>query len=158
MAPPAQADVTITVGPGGCTLPSAITAAETAAATGGCPAGTTNGLNTIVLPAGTYVNHDLEIASGRIAIAGQAATDTVIDAGGAGRGFLIDSAATVTLENLTIENGKTPDGTAGASGSSGGGGAGVRGGAVANAGHLTITNCTFTTNRTGAGGARGLGR
>jgi hypothetical protein len=155
----AHADATITVGTGGCTLPSAITAAETGTASGGCPAGDTSGLSTIVLPAGVYANHGLVIASGQIAIVGDTAADTIIDAGSLGRGFQIDAPATVTLQNITIENGLTAPGGNGAAapGIGGGGGPGGDGGAVINAGHLTIANSTLTGNRTGEGGTGGDG-
>jgi hypothetical protein len=154
----AAADVTITVGPG-CPISFAINAAETGTVTGTCPAGDTHGLNTIVVPAGTYAEHGLDVMSGRIDIVGHSASDTIVDAGSAARAFTIDSPATVTLKNLTIEHGLTQDGAAGASGSpfGGAGGTGDGGGGVLNNGTLTISDCVVTSNRTGAGGAGGAG-
>jgi hypothetical protein len=145
----ADADVTIAV-TGGCSLANAIVAAQTGAATGGCPAGTTSALNTITLPAGTYDDHDLSITSGQIAIVGQGSDTTVIDAGSLGRAFDIGAAATVTIEALTIEHGLTPGG-----GTDGDGGAG---GAIANAGTLTIQDADLSQNRTGTAGPARPGR
>ncbi len=154
----ARAEATITVG-AGCTLSNAITAAETGAPSGGCPAGEKGGPNTIVLPAGELVEHDLHIASGQIVIVGAGAGATIINAAELGRGFLIDAAATVTLEKLSIENGLTSNGGPGSTGSpiGGNGGEGAPGGAIFNAGHLAIREVSLTGNRTGNGGVGGEG-
>jgi hypothetical protein len=93
----ARADATITVGTGGCTLADALTAAQTGAPKGGCPAGDTAGVSTVELPPGTYANHDLQITTGRIVLRGHSATDTTIDAQRLGRVFDIGSGCSSRL-------------------------------------------------------------
>lgn len=73
---------------------------------------------------GITINKDLTII-------GQSPAGTVIDAQGQGRIFYINSGVTVNLYNLTLKNGYlNPD----------------NGGAIYNAGTLTVTGCTFTNN------------
>jgi hypothetical protein len=143
-SPVARANATITVGSGGCTLPAAIASAQSGTASGGCAKGDTHGLNTIVLPANSYKYHDLHVASGRISIVGHAASDTIIDGDAAGQILMIDAGATVALRRVTLQYGDSSGGPAG--------GDGVAGGAVFNAGTLTIAQSVLTQNQTGYGG------
>ncbi len=77
--------------------------------------------------------------------------------GGDYRIFTIDreearNTLVVSINGLTVANGRTPDGFAHAFGGGGGGGGGV-----ANGGVLTMTDVTLTGNRTGNGGSIGAG-
>ena len=152
----ARADVTITVGTGGCTLADALTAAQTGAPKGGCPAGDTAGVTTVALPPGTYDDHDLQITTGRIVLRGHSATDTTIDAQGLGRVFDVGSGVFFAIDDVTLEHGLTSGGTMGATGATGGqGSAGGGGGAILNAGTVTIFDSVLTLNATGGGGTGG---
>ncbi len=134
----ARADVTITVGTGGCTLADALTASQTGAPKGGCPAGDTAGVTTVALPPGTYDNHDLQITTGRIVLRGHSATDTTIDAQGLGRVFDVGSGVFFAIDDVTLEHGLTSGGTKGATGATGGqGSAGGAGGAIGGTGTMS---------------------
>lgn len=76
--------------------------------------------DTIVLPAGTYVltgaggedlaaTGDLDLR-GSVTIEGAGAATTIIDGGGVDRIFDIVESATVTIRNVTLRNGRVPDG------------------------------------------------
>jgi CSLREA domain-containing protein len=103
-------DADTTGGPD-CTLRDAITAADSDAAAGGCPAG--NGLDTIELPAGATIfltaNSGLQISSA-IIINGNGATVARPDKAGTPsfRIFTISGAGT-TLNDLTLSNGESPN-------------------------------------------------
>jgi hypothetical protein len=166
----ASASATITVS-GGCTLPDAITAANTRAAVGGCPAGDAlPATTTIALPAGTYtLAAQLEIlGSARVAILGANSSDpslTKIDAAQRSRVLMVDSGGVVSLSAVTLTGGKTADGAVGtccstigyAQHSGSAGGSGGDGGGVFNSGTLTLTNAVITGNATGRGGDGGPG-
>ncbi|MGB9937220.1 MAG: hypothetical protein ACPK7O_05820 [Methanobacterium sp.] len=80
-------------------------------------------------------------------IMGQSQSGTIIDAQGADRIFIIPGGVSVTLQNMTIKNGK--------SSSSGGwfiiSGNGDDGGAIYNAGKLQINGCKLSGNSAGDG-------
>jgi len=154
---------TINVG-SGCTLVDAITAANDDAATGGCSAG--NGADTIVLESGAtytlsavnnpqYGPNGLPSITSEITIQGNGATIT--RGGGAPdfRFFHVVVTGTLTLENLTLSNGRVEGGEGGYGGGGGGGGAGM-GGAIYNQGALALEDCTISDN-TAVGGNGGNG-
>jgi hypothetical protein len=71
-------------------------------------ANASNGADTIVMPAGTYVLGDageLAITDSNTTINGAGAGATVIDGGGAHRIFHVMNAKQVTLSNMTIQGG-----------------------------------------------------
>lgn len=73
-------------------------------------------------------------AAQNVTIQGQGATATVVDGGGVGPIFSVDS-GTVTIQNLTVQNGSdTADG-----------------GGIVNWGTLTLSNCLVTNNSTTSG-------
>lgn len=87
----------------GCSLFEAITAANTDAAYGGCPAG--DGADTINVPAGTYVtnSNQLPAISGSLTILGDSAGGTIISGG---QGIYIDINTieqTYLLRDLTVQ-------------------------------------------------------
>jgi len=156
----------------GCNLRSAITAANTDAASGGCPAG--SGADTVVLHTATYTlaragRNEIDNATGdlnirsSITLTGDGPEKSIIDAAGIDRVMTIpDLSSVVVLRNLTITGGnlgarpaETPatssnqfqdlTGGAGAPGASGGG--------IESFGNLTIDHVTVRDNTAGAGGA-----
>jgi CSLREA domain-containing protein len=145
---------------GHCSLREAITAANTAAAFGGCPAGAM-GADIIQLPAGHY----LLTRSGPVEILNEfgdlnPGTDmqlvgtgsVIIDAGGdtgIGDRVIENDWAALTLNNLTITGGRAPAGAIDAWGGEGGG--------IRNVGSLTLINVTITDNRAGDGSIGGRG-
>jgi len=150
-APVAQAG-TINVG-GACTLVDAITAANTDTATGGCTAG--SGADTINLQSGTtytlttvnnpqYGPNSLPSIISNITIQGNGATIARDGAAPNFRFFHVAVTGTLTLQNLTLSNGRAQGG-AGGRGAGGGGGAGM-GGAIFNQGTLMVTDCTLSDN------------
>ena len=112
----------------------------------------TNNLDTIQLAAGTYNEYGLTIER-NISIIGNSAKTTVLDAEENGRLFNIPSGKTVSIKNLSIQNGREIDG----------GGilnygsltiensqilsctASQDGGAIKNLGELTLTGTTLST-------------
>ncbi|MDQ3592736.1 MAG: hypothetical protein M3386_07545 [Actinomycetota bacterium] len=129
MAPPVRAaSITITTtfdenGQGAaCSLREAITAANTDAAFGGCASGAA-GEDTIVLPAGTYplggsalddvnAGGDLDVTTA-IVINGVGAAATVVDGSSLDRVFHVHLFATLSLNGITVRNGKVPEGHTG---------------------------------------------
>ncbi len=160
---------------GQCTLREAITAANSDTASGvssgECPAG--SGDDTIVLSAQTYTltlaGAEEEVnATGDLDITGNLALEVLsgtatIDANQLDRVLHIHPTVTVTITNMIITGGKTPDGIDGADGSKtedGDGGDGSDsddGGGIYNAGVLTLINSTVSNNATGHGGDGGKG-
>lgn len=141
---------------GACTLREAIENANKDAATWpDCAAG--SGADIIVLPAGATITltavdngasiidvNGLPIITSNITINGNGA---IIERWNtiwvyAFRIFEVAPDGTLTLNNVTVRNGLTPDGS---------GMPGVPGGGIANLGALTITNSTISNNRTGDG-------
>jgi Bacterial Ig-like domain (group 3) len=92
-----------------------------------------------------------------ITIDGSGAPGLTIDGGDAVRPFAVESGSSLTLENLTVTNGKAVGGTGGSSGKGGGGGggAGLGGAIYDDGGTFTAEGVTFTNNAAtgGAGGA-----
>lgn len=159
-----------------CSLREAIVNANNNAATHiDCAAG--SGDDTIVLPAGIYttdqgaagedfsVTGDLDFRS-NIIINGEGRSATVIQAaatsGTAADRVLHVVSGTVILNDLSVENGKAPDGAAGSNCASSScafgsrGGVGEAGGGILNAGTLTLNRVTVSNNRSGGGGRAGL--
>jgi len=119
---------------GDCSLREAIAAANGDAPVDACPAG--SGVDTIVIPAGTYpIGLELAVTSD-LTISGAAAATTIWDGGGSGRVLNIATAVTATVQGVTITNGN-----------------GNGGGGIFNLGGLTVTNSTISGNvATGDGG------
>ncbi|MEX0800813.1 MAG: choice-of-anchor Q domain-containing protein [Dehalococcoidia bacterium] len=96
---------------GDCSLREAVEAANTDAAVDACTAGA--GADTIAVPAGTYLleTGELEITTD-VTINGAGAADTIVDnADDTGRVFNVnESAATVVINDLTVQNGQSGDG------------------------------------------------
>ena len=178
---PATTDDTV-ANDGVCSLREAITAANTNAATGGCPKG--DGPDTIMLGATTYTltrsgpivenandSGDVDVTSG-LTLTGAGMLATVVNGGGIDRVLHVLS-GTVRLEGLTITGGAARDGGSGGdavggsagpgSGATGGnatggsGGDGAAGGGIFNAGSLTLVSVRVAANSAGDGGAGGDG-
>lgn len=90
----------ITVGSGGCTLPDAITAANSDSESGSCPAG--SGDDTIVLNSDVSLSSDLPGIVSNIVLQGNGHTTD----GGGNTLFVISAGAQVTLNQLTIRGGE----------------------------------------------------
>ncbi|MGA7620068.1 SBBP repeat-containing protein, partial [Candidatus Binatus sp.] len=147
--PPAPNAITVnnttdpasTSGNGFCTLREAINNANAASDTSGgdCAAGTGNDIiffsvsGTITLVQGT-----LQPVANTLTIDGTGRTVTV---GGASsfQVLVVQSGATLNLNNLTIENGNSSNGSG-------------QGGGIDNEGTLTVTNSTFSGNQAANGG------
>jgi hypothetical protein len=147
-----------TGGPG-CQIRDAITAANTDTATGGCPAGM--GADTIELQAAETYSLDtvdntsangpngLPVVTSTIIIEGNGATIERSDAQLTPdfRIIEVDATGDLTVNDVTIRNGKTPDGAPGNPGGDGG-----KGGGILNAGTLALNHSTVSNNTTGSGG------
>ncbi len=136
-----------------------------------CAAGDPTGADTIVLSAGatytlTVVNNDTDGPNGLpsitsvVAIQGNDATIQRSSVGGTPdfRIFHVGSNGDLTLNDLTVRNGKTPngpDGSDSSAGNGGPGGTGDAGGGIYNAGTLTLNSSTVSNNNTGNGGVGG---
>ncbi|HML05371.1 MAG TPA: hypothetical protein VK426_06330, partial [Methanobacterium sp.] len=94
----------------------------------------------------TSKNYNITISK-NVNIKGAGQNLTFINATGLGRIFTINSGYTVTISDLTITDGKAPDGTTGNPGTDGG-----NGGAIINSGTLTLNNVTISNSRAGNGG------
>lgn len=100
----------------------------------------------------------IELATGEIVItndlilAGPGASQLTLSGGNANRLFTIAGQASVTISNLTLQNGRAQTGSD-AGGTFGYGGAGENGGAVFNSGVLTLAHCVLLDNAAGRGGA-----
>ncbi|HEY65776.1 MAG TPA: CSLREA domain-containing protein [Caldilineae bacterium] len=138
---------------GDCSLREAIQAANTDSQVDNCGPG--SGDDEIILPAGTYVlaisgtnednnaSGDLDIKS-NLTIKGAGADVTIIDGNQIDRVLHVHYGAIVTINDVKITNGKTPDGAnPGDSGEDGGG--------IYNEGTLTLNDCIVTGNATGNG-------
>ena len=156
----------------GCALREAITAANTNAAFGGCPAG--SGPDTIILPAGTYtltrsgtdntnINGDLDIAS-PLTLSGAGAASTVIKANSSP---MTDRVIEVVSGVVVISDVSLTGGTVASTDGAGilvnvgaaatlnnliisgntAGGFGSAGGGIANNGVLTVSNSIVENNR-----------
>jgi hypothetical protein len=138
----------------GCTLIDAITAANTDAATGGCPAG--SGADTLVLPAGstqtltevnnsTYGPTGLPVITSTITIAGQESTITRDPESPDFRIMAVGSTGELTLQETTVSGGLSPMLGRGVSGDL----TFYSGGGMANyGGMVTVMHSTITNNAT----------
>jgi hypothetical protein len=179
-APTAVSAATLTVFPGEvaianngrCSLREAIINANNDATTHtDCPAGA--GDDTIVLPAGTYTLSDATTADEEFSVTGDLDIRSNITLNGAGEGLtILDGNNTdrvlhvvsgiAVVNDLTIQNGRTPNGANATSNCTSlscfldsSGSAGSPGGGILNAGTLTLNHVTLTNNRTGNGGNAG---
>jgi hypothetical protein len=119
---------------GDCSVREALTAATWDVRVDACPAGSRTEMDTIFLPAGTYVLNGLLRITKSIRFEGEDPKTTIIDADNKSRVFHIPSVITggVELANLTITGGNSGNDT---------------GGGIFNEGcTLTITNCVITGN------------
>ncbi len=144
---------TITVDNTTCTLIDAITTANTDTNTGGCTiSGTVGGADTIELPANSTINltevnssylgdNGLPVISSTITIAGNGAIIQRSDVAPSFRIMSVNSSGNLTLNDVTLSNGKT-------SGSS-------DGGAVWNGGTMLISRSIISGNATSGFGAGG---
>jgi CSLREA domain-containing protein len=157
-------------GDGLCSLREAIEAVDSPGSGSVDCAPAAFGANTIVLGPGTYTQYaptatasELTIASTvtSLTIQGAGESRTIIgdlDVNGTRRLLSISGGAKVVLENLTLTGSHAPDGAAGAKGKATSGGAGQLGsdgGAILNAGSLTMVDAAVTDSQAGAGGAGG---
>lgn len=146
-APPIAAAGTISVNTtadtlsgGACSLRAAISAAESGATVAGCVGG--SGVNTVQVPAGHYVLSmgALQVTGG-VTLQGDAAAlgaDTIIDAAQHSGVLSVASGANVVVDGLELT-----------------GGLAQQGGAISNAGTLTVENSTLASNAAaGAPGAK----
>ena len=146
-----------TTGGPGCTLRDAITAANLDRATGRCSAGSDTDTielptaNTIVLsvvdnPSDAGPN-GLPVVTSAIIVDGNGSKIARSDARGTPAFRILEVAATgsLTLNDVTVTNGRTPDSAGLFVGGAGGGG-------IVNSGTLVLDNCTISGNRTGNGG------
>jgi PKD repeat protein len=122
--------------------------------------------DTIVLNPGTYTEHDIVVAKNITVRAnlssGGNAANTLIDAQLAGRLFIANGESySLTIDNLTLQNGRAADGSMGSLGSSGTiggpGGNGSDGGAIRSDGPVIITSSTISNCQAGNGGIGGNG-
>jgi CSLREA domain-containing protein len=123
---------------GNCSLREAVQAANTNAHVDAWPAGSAAATDIIVLPAGDYpLNTHLDIA-GEVRLQGAGAARTLLDhAGGSGdRVLQIGTGATVTLADVTIQNGFSFH---------------EDGGGIVNDGTLVVIRSTIRDNRTETG-------
>ncbi len=142
---PAQA-ATITVS-GGCTFDNAITAANTDATAGGCPAG--SGADAINLPAGAYQPAGALLVSTTIVILGAGARTTIIDGRSAHQVFAVVPGGALDLRDVTVSHGHGANGAPNNPGGDGGG--------IDNDGTLTVTRAVFADNTAGTGGSSPIG-
>jgi CSLREA domain-containing protein len=120
---------------GDCSLREAIQAANTNTSVDHCatgnPAPTVDVIN---VPAGTYITSVTLTITDFVTINGAGAGATIIDGGNAVRVFEVNAAQTVTISNVTVQNGNTETGI---------------GGGIENSGTLTVTNSTVRSNSGG---------
>jgi len=93
--------------------------------------------DTIILEPGTYTWHDLTIAEKSLTFRADASsggdrTNTIIDAQSLGRIFSVTDASSLTIDNLTLQNGKRS------------GSGNERAGAINSGGSVTVTSSTFS--------------
>ena len=116
-----------------CTLNDAIYNANTDTATGGCPAG--SGADTIILNSDVTLSISLQDITSEITINGNG---NFVSGNNGRRVFAIGSGGNVTINRLTIRNGRDPSGNAG----------GIR---VHGSGVLTLNDSTVRDNSTTGG-------
>ncbi len=124
-----------------CTLADAIIAANTDEAVGGCPAG--DGADVITLSVDVTLESELPHITTEMTVEGG---DYSISGALAYRIFYVDTSGTLTIEQLTLVDGRS--GPENAPGLWSG-----EGGAIYNEGKLNIINSVFSQNMAGIGGA-----
>ena len=141
-----------------CSLREAVFAARDNTPFQGCSAGAAAGTDTILLDAQTYVlslpgageagnmTGDLDTGIQAVRITGRGTGATAIDAGGIDRAFDLVEGASLTLEDLTVRNGRGPKGDPG-----------EEGGAIRSRGALTALRVSFVANSAGAGSSGSMG-
>ncbi|MEZ4863087.1 MAG: choice-of-anchor D domain-containing protein [Caldilineaceae bacterium] len=144
---------TITVDGTTCTLADAIAAANTDAATGGCPAG--SGADTLTITADVTLGAALPAISSDMTIQGDVAS-RFVSGNNAYRVFRVNS-GTVTFQTLTIQEGKNQGGNGSDGRNGGGGGLGAGGGLFIDSGAITIQDVTFINNMASGGNGGGGG-
>ena len=111
--------------------------------------------DTLILNYGTYSENNIVVGKSVTirAADGHGPIDTIIDGKSASpRIFTVtDSAVTFTIDNLTLQNGRAPNGANGA------GGPGSNGGAISSAGPVTVISSNITDCWSGSGGTGGAG-
>jgi CSLREA domain-containing protein len=133
-------------GDGTCATPAGMCTLRAAVQTANALAGP----DSIVLPAGTYAlrigfggenaaaGGDLDVAPGELTITGENAATTAVDGRGFDRVFQVLPGASLTINGVTVTNGRASD-------SFGGGG-------ILNGGALTLNDAAVTGSRSGTGG------
>ena len=118
----------------------------------------------VMLPAGTYTlsipgakedgnaSGDLDVSTS-MQLTGAGAGNTSIDAQAIDRVFQIQFGVSLSIQGVTITDGKTMDGLAGTSDGELDGGDSEDGGGFYNSGALVLTDSIVINNGTGAGGA-----
>lgn len=132
---------------GACSLREAVRAANLNTGVGACAAGSATSLDTITVPAGTYVltrtgadeeegaTGDLDV-TGTLKITGAGAATTIIDGNALDRVINVKKGAKLTLETATIQNGQV-----------GGVSTTEDGGGIYNGATLTLTNAVVRGNQ-----------
>ena len=157
-----------TASDGACSLREAVAANDAPGTPGDCGTASADG-NTIVLGPHTYTlsipaagadhvdNGDLDVTGSAAPLTIQGGGDglTVVSAAGLGDRLLdIAGGATVVVRDLELTGGHAPDGADAPQANHGqAGGDGAPGGAIRNAGTLTVADATVTLNSAGKGGA-----
>jgi CSLREA domain-containing protein len=128
-----------------CSLRAAVMAANTNVAVDACPAGSSQFPDVIMLPTGTYILASQLMVTDPVGLTmrGAGQGNTILDGGGVTR--LVQNAPTaglLTVESMTMRNGRAP-------------GFGANdGGAIAGDGPVKVSNVTFSGNHAnGEGGA-----
>ena len=141
-----------------CSLREAVFAARDNTPFQGCAAGAVAGTDTILLDAQTYalslpgageagnMTGDLDTGIQAVRITGRGTGATAIDASGIDRAFDLVEGASLTLEDLTVRNGRGPEGDPGEAG-----------GAIRSQGALTALRVSFVANSAGDGSSGSMG-
>ena len=145
-------------GDGLCSLREAVTAANTNASAGGCPAGGSAAPDRIEVPPGTYelagssredanATGDLDVTEA-VTIAGAGADTTTIDAGDHDRSIDVADVPgnALTIDGISITNGSAPSGRADEAGEPGGA---IRGTGAGTS--ITVRDAVLTGNAAGDG-------
>jgi CSLREA domain-containing protein len=139
---------------GACSLREALRAANLNVKVDSCPAGSTSSMDTITLPAGTFVltrvgadeeaslTGDLDVLGG-LKIVGAGAARTIIDGNAADRVLDVKKGARVIVSRVTLQNGRVGDYPA----------TGVHGGGIYSDGNVTLNAVTIRNNSASADGA-----
>jgi len=121
--------------------------------------------DTIHIAAGTYNNVNLYVDKS-LTFIGAGMTQTILDGGGSDGIMVVYSSRTVSVTDLTIQNGKRAGGDGGGIGSFGTlnltrvkvtGNSALSGGGISSNGPLTMVDCEVTSNNANSGSATGYG-